>query len=55
MKVERVIIVSPCPRCGYKKVCSNYCAICGRRNDYKLETAEYRNNRGHKNETRNTN
>lgn len=37
MKVERVIIVSPCQRCGYKKVCSNYCAICGRRNDYVLE------------------
>jgi len=39
MKVESVSMVSPCPRCGYEKVCSNYCAICGRRNDYVLDKA----------------
>ena len=27
-------IVSPCPVCGYENVKSNFCSICGRKNDY---------------------
>ena len=27
-------IVSPCPICGYENVKSNFCSICGRKNDY---------------------
>lgn len=32
-KVEKNI-VSPCPACGYENVKSNFCSICGRKNDY---------------------
>lgn len=27
-------IVTPCPVCGYEEVESNFCSICGRKNDY---------------------
>lgn len=27
-------IVTPCPVCGYEDVKSNFCSICGRKNDY---------------------
>lgn len=27
-------IISPCPVCGYENVKSNFCSICGRKNDY---------------------
>ena len=27
-------IVYPCPVCGYENVKSNFCSICGRKNDY---------------------
>ncbi|RZI49877.1 DUF1642 domain-containing protein [Lactococcus kimchii] len=26
--------VSPCPVCGYKDVSSNFCSICGHKNEY---------------------
>lgn len=29
------VIVSPCPVCDNENVSSNYCSICGRKNDYK--------------------
>lgn len=28
------VIVSPCPVCDNENVSSNYCSICGRKNDY---------------------
>ncbi|WP_270318372.1 DUF1642 domain-containing protein [Lactococcus petauri] len=28
------VIVTPCPVCGYEDVESNFCSICGRKNDY---------------------
>lgn len=34
-EVEKTkMIVSPCPVCGYEDVKSNFCSICGRKNDY---------------------